>query len=436
LPSYRYEAAGVVSNKAPLSPYRGVGLTVSQTLRELLLDDAARALGIDRMVLRRRNMVDDGPWLTVLGEEYEAGSWRAAFERCLELIDYEGFVRRQADARAEGRLLGIGLSPFVEPAAIGSASKVGGLPGLSYDSARVTIDITGKIEVAVPTFSTGQGHHTTIAQMTADMFGIGPEDVRVLDGDTARTPYGMGTFGSRSAVFATGTVSTAGTIVRDKVKEVAAVLLEATPDDLELVDGSVGVTGVPASRIPLASIAQAARYAPHVRAALDDPTLTATAFFDPPAPTHSNGTIGAIVEVDGETGAVRIEAMVATEDCGTMLNPMIVEGQIRGGIAQGIGLALLERYTYDDSGQPQAMTFADYLIPRSGDVPRVLIDHLETPSPTSPGGVKGMAEGTATAAPAAIICAVLDALAPRGAGIESLPLTPERIAEALSAPAR
>jgi aerobic carbon-monoxide dehydrogenase large subunit len=432
LDAYALDAGGVVSHKAPLSPFRGVGMTTSQTLREVLLDDAARALRLDRIELRRRNIVADGPWQTVLGEQYEPGSWRTAFERAVELIDYEGFLERQAAARAQGRLLGVGISPFVEAAGLGSAGGAGGLPGTSHDNATVSIDLSGAITVALPTFSHGQGHRTTAAQLVADMFAVAPEDVRVLDGDTARTPFGMGTFGSRSGVFIAGTVSRAGRIVREKLLRVAEVLLEAAPEDLELADGTVGVRGAPSRRIPLAAIAGAAHFAPHVRAALGDPTLTATAFFDPPRPTHSNGTIAATVEVDPGTGGVAIERIVVVEDCGTMVNPMIVEGQIRGGVAQGVGLALLERYVYDETGQPQTTTLAEYLLPRATDLPPIEIDHLETPSENGTAGIKGMAEGPASATPAAVVCAVLDAIAPHGSAIEELPLRPETIARALA----
>ena len=434
LDGYAYDTGGIVSHKAPLSPFRGVGMTTSQTVREVLVDDAARALGIDRMELRRRNLVVDGPWQTVLGEHYEPGSWRTAFERALELIDYESFLERQAAARTDGRLLGVGVSPFVEAAGLGSAGGAGGLPGTSHDNATVSIDLSGRITVALPTFSHGQGHRTTAAQLVADMFAVAPEDVRVLDGDTARTPFGMGTFGSRSGVFIAGTVSGAGRIVRDKLLRVAEVLLEAAYEDLELVDGTVGVRGAPSRRIPLAALSGAAHFAPHVRAELGDPTLTATAFFDPPRPTHSNGTIAAVVEVDPGTGGVKIERIVVVEDCGTMLNPTIVEGQIRGGVAQGVGLALLERYVYDGAGQPQTTTLAEYLLPRATDLPTIEIEHLETPSENGTAGIKGMAEGPASATPAAVVCAVFDAIAPHSDAIHELPLRPETIAAALATP--
>jgi aerobic carbon-monoxide dehydrogenase large subunit len=428
---YGYDTGGVVSPRAPLSPFRGVGMTTSQTLREVLLDQAARASGIDRMQLRRMNMVPDGECTTVLGERYEPGSRREAFERSLRLIDYQGFLDRQAAAREQGRLLGLGVSPFVEAAAIGSAGGAGGMPGSSHDSATVTVDLSGTITVGLPTFSHGQGHHTVAAQIVADHFGLSPEDIRVVDNDTSRTPFGMGTFGSRSGVYLAGTVTRAARIVRQKLLTAAGALMEAAPEDIELADGLVGVRGAPASRMPFAALAGATHFAAPVRAVLPDPTLSASAFFDPPAPTHSNGSIAATVEVDPGTGGVRIERLLIVEDCGTMINPLIVAGQIRGGIVQGVGLATLERYVYDEEDQPQTTTLAEYLLPRASDLPEIEIEHIETPPPDGPGGMKGMAEGPASAAPAAVICAVLDAIAPHGDQIEELPLRPESILAAL-----
>jgi aerobic carbon-monoxide dehydrogenase large subunit len=433
LPTYAFEGSGIVTSKAPLSPFRGVGMTTSQTLREVLLDDAARHLGIDRMELRRRNIADDGPWDNVIGDNYESGSWRSAFERALELIDYDAFKMRQTQARAEGRLLGLGVSPFVQVAAIGSGGGLGDLPGGGHDSAMVTMDVAGTITVALPTFSHGQGHHTTIAQVIADMFGLEPSDIRVVDGDTSRTPFGMGTFGSRSGVFATGAARGAGKIVREKVLMVAAILLEAAVEDIELVGGRATIKGDPSSAVPLAQIARAAYFAPQVRAVLADPNLTGSAFFDPARPTHSNGTIAAVVEVDPETGGLVIERIVAVEDCGVKINPSIVDGQIRGGVAQGVGLAVLERQVYGHDGTPQAVTFSDYLIPRATDLPSIEIDHLETPFEHAPGGIKGMAEGPAFATPAALVCAIFDAIAPNGSEINALPLRPEVITTAIAA---
>lgn len=431
VPTYAYDAAGVVNHKAPLTPFRGVGLTTCQALREVLLDDAARAIGIDRMELRRRNMVDDGPWETPLGDAYEPGSWRTAFERALQLIGYEDFLERQAAARAEGRLIGIGVSPFVEAAAMGSAGGFGGVPEPVHDNATVSMDVSGKITVGLPTFSHGQGHRTTASQLLADMFSLEPTDIRVIDGDTARTPFGMGTWGSRSGVYIAGTVTRAGQILRDKFLGMAGAMLEVNPDDLELVDGMVGIRGVAESRMPISMIAGAAHFAPGVRETIGDPSLTASAFFDPPRPTHSNGTVVVTVEVNPETGGVKIDRIIAVEDCGFMVNPMIVEGQIRGGIAMGVGVALLERYVYDDSWQPQTTNLATYLLPRAPDLPAVEIDHLETLSENGTAGIKGMAEGTSAATPAAVACAVLDAIAPYGAELRELPLRPEQIAAAL-----
>ncbi len=431
---YAFEVAGMLTSKAPVAPYRGVGFTAAQTVREVLLDDLARAAGLDRMELRRRNLLDGTPTTTITGQAYDGGSYLPALERALELVGYEDFARRQAEARAQGRLLGLGACPFVEMTSMGTRSAMqSGIHIFSHDNARVSIDLSGKITAAVGTCSHGQGHHTAFAQVAADAFGVHPDDVLVVDGDTGRTPWGMGTFASRSAVFGTGTILKAAGLVRAKLLQVASLLLEAPPEALECVDGFVGIRGVPEARIPLADLAGAAHFDPGVRAALGDPTLSATAFFDTD-PTFSNGAIAVEVEVDPRTGAVRVERIVAVEDCGTMLNPALVDGQIRGGVLQGLGAALLEDYVYDDAGQPQTTTYLDYLLPRATDAPRIEIDHLETPSPHTPAGVKGMAEGSSIATPGAVACAVLDAIAPRGASIARLPLTPSAIWEALQVP--
>jgi aerobic carbon-monoxide dehydrogenase large subunit len=364
---------------------------------------------------------------------YDGGSYGEAFEKALELIGYEEFLEEQQHARKSGRLLGMGVTPFVEMTSMGTRSgEQSGVHIFSHDNATVSIDLTGKITVAVGTFSHGQGHHTVFAQLAADAFGVNPEDVVIVDGDTGRTPWGMGTFASRSAVFGGGTLLRASELVRDKLKQVAGLLLEAPAEALECRDGFVGVMGVPQAQIPFADLAGAAHFDPGVREALGDPTMRATAFYDSD-PTFSNGTIAATVEVDAETGEVSVLRLVAVEDCGTMLNPMIVEGQIRGGLVQGLGLALLEKYVYDESGQPLTTTYLDYLLPRSSDLAPIEIAHVETPSPHTLAGVKGMAEGAAIGAPGAVANAILDAIAPHGSTIEELPITISTIWHALHA---
>ena len=296
----------------------------------------------------------------------------------------------------------------------------------------MSLDISGNFTVAVPTFSFGQGHHTTTAQLVADLFSVEPQRVRVLDGDTARTPFGMGTYGSRSGVYLAGSVTRAALALREKVLTVAGILLHTPAAALELADGGVRIAGHPEAFIPLPQIAGAALFAPIVRREMGDPSLTASAFFEPPGPTHSNGAIAVQVDVDAETGAVRIDRIVVVEDCGRIINPMIVDGQIRGGVAQGVGVALTERFLYDDAGQPLTTSMKDYQLPRSIDLPAIEIEHMTTSNEASPAGVKGMAEGAAMSTPAAVVCAVLDAIAPFGETIVQLPLRPESIVVALS----
>jgi carbon-monoxide dehydrogenase large subunit len=429
--SYDYEVLGVLTNKTPVAPYRGVGFTAAQTIRELILDEAAKLLGIDRFELRRRNLIGPEPYVSATGQEYDGGSYQESFELALDRLDLAGLPDRAAEAEQRGRRRGVAVSPFIEMTSMGTLSGVqSGIHMPSHDNAQVTVDLTGKVTVSVGTYSHGQGHHTVFAQIAADTLGVDVDDVTVVDGDTGRTPWGMGTYASRSAVFGGGGVLKAATQVRERVLQIAGMLLEADVGDLEMVEGFVGVKGVPPARIPLADLAGAAHFDPGVRAAIGESGLTASVFHDS-APAFSNGTVGIEVEVDVETGIVSIERIVAVEDCGNMLNPMIVEGQMRGGVAQGVGAALLERFVYDEGGQPVTTTFLDYHLPRSSDLTAMEIEHLCTPSPNTYGGMKGMAEGTSVATPSAVMNAVIHALEPYGAKVERLPLTPHAIWEAV-----
>lgn len=428
---YDYEVAGVLTNKTPVAPYRGVGFTAAHTIREMLLDQAAREFGIDRMELRRRNLIGPDPYTSCTGQEYDGGSYREALDLALERIGYADFPARQAEARAAGRYIGIGATPFIEMTAMGTLSGMqSGIAMPSHDNAHVTVDLSGKVTVAVGTYSHGQGHHTAFAQIAAETLGVDVDDVSVIDGDTGRTPWGMGTYASRSAVFGGGGVMKAATKVRDRILEIASMLLEADPADLILRDGAVTVAGAPSARIALADLAGAAHFDPGIRAATGEAGLTAAVFHDS-APAFSNGAIAVEVAVDPELGLARIERIVAVEDCGVMINPSIVEGQIRGGLVQGVGAALLEGFVYDSDGQPLTTTYLDYFLPRSSDVTTIEIEHLCTPSPRTHGGMKGMAEGSSVGTPAAVINAVLDALEPFDPVVESLPLKPDAVWRAI-----
>ncbi|HST40152.1 MAG TPA: xanthine dehydrogenase family protein molybdopterin-binding subunit, partial [Conexibacter sp.] len=435
VPEYDYDVVGVLTNKTPVAPYRGVGITAAQTVRELLFDEAARRLGIERVELRRRNLLADAPSTSVTGQEYDGGSYLAAMEMALERIDYAGFPARQAAARAAGRHLGVGVSPFVEGTSLGTLARLqSGFPMPSHDNLWATVDLTGAVTVGVPTCSHGQGHATAFAQVAAEVLGVGVDDVRVVERDTESAPWGMGTYASRSAVFGGGGVLKAATKLRERIVQVASLLLDAPPEALVLEGGFVGIGGVPEARIPLAGVAGAAHFDPGVREALGESGLRVSVFHDSP-PAYSNGCIAVEVEVDPELGLITIGRTIAIEDCGTMLNPTIVEGQVRGGLVQGIGAALLEEAVYDDGGQPLTTTYMDYLLPRSSDVAPIEVGHIVTPSPRTLGGMKGMAEGSSIAAPAAVLNAVADALSPFGFSVQRLPLSPQAVWDGLRAAA-
>ncbi|UGS35985.1 Caffeine dehydrogenase subunit alpha [Capillimicrobium parvum] len=429
--NYDYEVIGVVTNKTPIGPFRGVGWTAGHSARELFFDEVARDLGLDPAEFRRLNMIAPGsfPHRTCTDMLYDSGSYTESLADALEMIDYWALRERQRELREQGRYIGIGISPYNELTGFGTdAGSQALLPVPSNDRAVVTVEPTGKVTVAVGLHSHGQGHETTFAQVAADGLGVAIEDVAVVFGDTSTSPFGMGTHASRSAIIGGGTVSLAAARVREKILAAAGRLLEVSPEDLEIADGQVSVAGDPDAGVSFAEVAGAAYFDPRVRGEGEDVYLSATMFYDPPA-TYSNGTIIAVVEVDPETTEITIERIVASEDCGTVINPMIVEGQVHGAIAQGIGGALLEHLAYDEQGQPLATTYMDYLIPTTMEVPRIDVNHLESPSPFSIGGIKGIGEGGLISAPAAVTCAVLDALAPWQPRLRTLPVTPDRIAE-------
>ena len=433
LDAYAYEVIGVLTNRAPIGAYRGIGWTAGHTARELLLDEIARKLKIDPVELRLRNMIttDDFPYATCTGQRYDSGSYREAVTRVAAAIRYDEVRREQKAERERGRYIGLGISPWVEPTGYGS--RIGGeigLPSPSHDSVRVTVDPSGTVTVATPFASQGQGHETVFAQVAADAFGIAIDDVHVVQGDTASTPFGLGTFASRSAVIGAGATSRAAEVVRTKLIKIAAVLMEASPGDLVLDGGSVSVVGSPGSAIGLPELALQAHFGSVSLPDNEDTALTATSFYDPLG-TYSNGCVGVVVEVDPATGQVDVRRVVVAEDCGTLLNPTIVEGQICGAIAQGIGGALYEALIYDDDAQLLTTTLMDYLLPTTTEIPTIEVIHLETPAPGTVGGVKGMGESGMIATPAAVLCAVMDALAPFGPEIESMPLSPSAIIEML-----
>lgn len=422
-----FQVDAVLTNKCQTTAYRGPGMVPGHLARESLIDDIAHQLGIDPVELRIKNCIGLEPYVTVNGMRYDGGSYLESIRKAQELVDYDQFRKTQAAARAEGRYLGIGISPFVEAGTWGSeGAQALGFPAEFYDTASVSVGPDGTVTVTTGTFNHGQGHHTSLAQVAADQLGVRIEDVRVVDGDTSKAVWGSGTYASRSAVVAGGSIRFAAGEVRQKLLNLAAHMLEASPDDIELYDGQATVNGVPQKTVPIAALAGVGYFGGGLRPADQEPTLSATRYYDPPQ-TYSNGTIVAIVEVDPDTGQVDLQRVVAVEDCGTMLNPLIVEGQVHGAVAQGIGAALYESLEYDESGQLLSGTLMDFLYPTSAEVPMIEVAHLVTPSPVTEGGMKGMAEGGTIAAPAAVIGAIADALSPFGATIHRAPVRPSDV---------
>lgn len=427
---YAYEVLAVATNKPPTGAYRGVGMTVGVLAMERAMDQLASRLGLDPVEVRHRNFVPEGrfPHTSPSGLVYDGGSFREALERVCILADYGRLRKEQQDARQRGRLLGIGICCYVEYTGLGSATfrrrGMAEIPGHEGASVRVEPDGTVRVHVSFP--HQGQGHETTLAQLVAETLHRPLDRIRVERVDTAASPHGSGTFASRSSVAGAGAVLSAAEGVRERARVIAAALLEASPEDVVWEGGRFSVRGAPHRCVTFEAVAEAAYRLPVGR--LVGPGLEATTYFDPPAATFSNAAHLAVVEVDAGTGAVRILGYFVAEDCGRIINPLIVRGQLCGGIAQGIGEALLEHAAYDDDGQPMATTFVDYLIPTVWEVPDdVRVVHLQHPS-DRPGGFKGMAEGGTIAAPAAVANAVADAV---GAPVTRLPLTPEEVLELL-----
>ena len=431
-PAYAYEAVAVATNKPPLGAYRGVGMTMGAFVMERTLDLVAARLGLDPSETRRRNLIPRAayPFTSASGFVYDSGDYPKALEQALELGGYARLRAEQEQARARGRLLGIGLSCYTEYTGMGADTYrqrgMVHIPG--PEAATVKLDPDGGVRCFLSFPSQGQGHATTAAQIVADQLGVVLERVVVLQPDTSASPPGSGTFASRGAVAQMGAVDQAAAVLRRKVLTIAAGLMEAGPLDIELAGGRARVRGMPDRAVEIAEIARLA-HAPPLGGLPDglEPGLEATSFFDPPGPTFSGAVHLASVELDAGTGRVTVRDYVVVEDCGPVINPLIVEGQIHGAVAQGIGEALAERLVYDESGQLLTGTLMEYALPAAADLPCFVIGHLETPSPLTPGGFKGMGEGGTIGAPAAIANAVADALAPLGVSVTSLPILPERL---------
>ena len=422
IPRLGFSMSMVWTNTMGKTAYRGPWM-FETTAREMAIDHAARTLGIDPVELRRANLLSsaDLPFTSPGGKQFDEITPLETMEQALELLDYDAFRKEQAAARDEGRLLGLGISVYVEPTSMNA-------PTLATEGATVRVEASGTVVVHIGTTSHGQSVETTMAQIVADTLGVDYDDVTVVQADTQSTPYGPGTGGSRTAVVAGGAARAATLAVREKVLAVAAHALEAASEDLEIEAGAVFVTGTPARSITMKEVAAAAyRFADQLPAELSA-GLEATVRFRPTRfPTWSNATHLCVVEVDRDTCVPRVLRYIVSEDCGRMINPTVVEGQVFGGVVQGLGGVLLEDFVYDGDGNPLTTTFMDYLLPTTTEVPEIEIGHIETDSSTNPGGYKGMGEGGAIGAHAAVANAVGDALAPLGIDVLATPLGPNDI---------
>jgi len=438
LRDYRYAITAVLTNKCPAGPYRAPMLICSW-VTEGTIDAIARTLELDPIEVRRRNMLaeSDLPYTTASDMIYRSVYPRDTLERALAAFDYAGRRCEQVRARSAGRIAGIGVATYVEPNTYGSEFyKTAGIPGSGHDAAIVRIEPSGAVAAQIGVVSQGQTHLTTVAQALADELTLPIEKIRVQSGDTAAAPYGMGTRGARGGVVSVGAALGATRVLKQKLLRIAAHLLEAPIEDLQLVDGSIRVRGAPTSGMTIAQLAQKAYFAPTDLPPGIEPGLEATHAFDPPPLTFSSGTHICQVEIDPETGGVTIPRYTIVEDCGRMLNPRVVEGQLHGATAQGLGGALLEEIVYDADGQNRCATLLDYAIPTAALMPSFEVEHLERLDPSTPLGMKGMAEGGVMGASAAISNAVADALAPLGVAAGRQPFTAPRLAEALRAARR
>ena len=426
VPNYEVALTAVYTNKVPVTPVRGAGRPQAVFVMERMLDLAAERLGLDRVAIRERNLIQPGEFPYDVGlvsrdggpRRYDSGNYPECLRRLVEAVGWDGMRAQQERARAEGRWLGMGLALFVEDTGLGP-----------YEGIRVRVDPAGQVFVFSGASSQGQSHETTLAQIVADGLSLPMERVTVVPGDTAGIPYGVGTFASRVAVLAGTSAAQATAEVREKALAVAASQLEAAVEDLVLEEGRFGVRGAPGRGLTLAEVATIAS-TPRPGYAMPagmDPGLEATAYVSVAQSTYSSGAHAAVVEVDPETGLITVLRYVAVDDCGTVINPMIVEGQVHGGIAHGIGNAFLEEVVYDGAGQLMTGTLMEYALPRAADVPGLEVHHVVTPSPLNPLGVKGAGEGGTLPAPAAIANAVADALRPLGVEVTEMPLTRERL---------
>ena len=435
IPNISGTVYGVFNNGAPVDAYRGAGRPEATMLLERLVDLLAAKIGADPAEARRKNLIPqfENGHDVATGITYDSGDYEAALNACLSGAGYEALRAEQAQARADGRCVGIGVSSYVEICGLGPSQVAGavGFQGGLWESAIVRFHPTGKAHVMIGSSPHGQGEETTFAQIIAGEVGVDVDDVEVIHGDTDKTPMGWGTYGSRTTAVSGAAVAVAVRKIKEKSRALAAHLLEAAPEDIEYADGRFFVRGSPDQHKTIQDIALMANVAWNMPEGME-PGLEASAFYDPPNFTYPFGAHLAVVEVDMETGRVDLQRYLAIDDCGVQINPMIVEGQVHGGIVQGVGPALWEGAVYDDDGQLVTGSMLDYALPRADLLPELEVHSSETPSPHHPLGVKGIGEAGTIASTPTVYNAVMDALRPLGVAGIDMPLTPERVWRAIN----
>ena len=432
-PAVHVDVTAVVTNTVPVDALRGAGRPEASYCVERLVETAAREIGMDPAEFRLKNFIPpfDGVkqpgYQTQVALQYDSGNYEGALKKALKNANYEKLKKERSAARSDGKLMGIGFSTYIEACGIAPSAVVGSLGarvGL-YDAASIRVHPTGKVTMYVGAHSHGQGHETTFAQIVADSFGIGMDDVNVLHGDTENVPFGMGTYGSRSLAVCGSAIMKSVDKVKEKGARIAAHKLECSPEDLEFANGSWNVKGTEKS-VGFGDVALTA-YVPHDYPENEEPGLDFASFYDPVNFVYPFGAHICVVEVDKETGEVKIVRYIAVDDAGNIINPMIVEGQVHGGVAHGIGQALYEGAVYDDSGQLLNASMMDYCIPRADNMPFFETDHTVTPCPHNPLGVKGIGEAGTIGSTPAVVNAVIDALSDYGVKDLQMPLLPQRV---------
>jgi carbon-monoxide dehydrogenase large subunit len=439
VPAVKEDVYGVYTNTTPVEAYRGAGRPEATFMLERMVDLLARKIGVDPAEVRRRNLIPafENGHDVVTGLKYDSGNYPAALEKALAHVDYENLRREQAAARAKGRYIGIGVSTYVEICGLGPSQVAGaiGFQGGLWESAIVRVHPSGKVNVFIGASPHGQGEETTFAQVVADELGFDVADVKIVHGDTDVTPMGWGTYGSRTTAVGGAALAVATRKIKEKARLLASHLLEAAVEDMDYADGRFFVKGFPDRFKTIQDIALMANLAWNLPQGMEA-GLEASSFYDPPNFTYPFGAHVAVVEVDPETGKVQLQRYVAVDDCGPQINPVIVEGQVHGGVVQGVGQALWEEAVYDDNGQLLTGSLADYAIPRADGLPDIEVLSTVTPSPHHPLGVKGIGEAGTIASTATVYNAVVDALQPFGVESPRMPLTPERVWRAIAAQAR